>query len=348
MKSYKYARLSPIAVATLLALQGCGSLPEVSTHSSSLAALTKSCPQPIAEATLPQLPSQTRGRFEHWQNRLLVETLKRPPYHFAKDLVIHSGAEGTMQAKFDYGSLVHKDLEGEWVDAFLLSQQEQQWQPLGSFKTDSDGKVFVAINGLELGEYVVQFRVQGDGSRASGRISVVAEAEQSVVFDLDSTLTLSDFNVVEDYLKGTTAPTRKSAVELANLYAAKGYRIIYLTVRPYILVPITQSWIRQLGLPRGHLYSPISFEQSLDIDQHAPFKSAYLSYLVDDLGLDIVAAYGNSASDIKAYESVGIAKDKTFIVGEQGGTKGTIDLGEDFREHLVDLEKRLIDASCQL
>ena len=38
------------------------------------------------------------------------------------------------------------------------------------------------------------------------------------------------------------------------------------------------------------------------------FKVAYLNYLSKDLKLDIVAAYGNTPTDIRAYEEAGIAK----------------------------------------
>ena len=56
----------------------------------------------------------------------------------------------------------------------------------------------------------------------------------------------------------------------------------------------------------------------------------YLEELVQK-GLEIYAAYGNTATDIQAYENVGIPKERTFIVGPHGGELGSVKI--DYQSH---------------
>ena len=44
---------------------------------------------------------------------------------------------------------------------------------------------------------------------------------------------------------------------------------------------------------------------------------------LQDQGLEIFAAYGNTPTDITAYANVGIPKERTWIVGPHGGKEGT-------------------------
>ena len=58
-------------------------------------------------------------------------------------------------------------------------------------------------------------------------------------------------------------------------------------------------------------------------------------------------AYGNADSDIGAYEDAGIAKDATFIIGEEAGNEGTVAIeGEDWLAH-TDAHLPTVPAVCQ-
>lgn len=53
-------------------------------------------------------------------------------------------------------------------------------------------------------------------------------------------------------------------------------------------------------------------------------------------GLEIYAAYGNTATDVRAYEKIGIPKERTFIVGPNGGLRGTRRI-TNFTSHLPEI-----------
>lgn len=72
-------------------------------------------------------------------------------------------------------------------------------------------------------------------------------------------------------------------------------------------------------------------------DSAREYKGAWVKRLTNDLGWDIVAAYGNAESDIQAYEDAGIPKGITFIVGEFAGASGTVAIANnDFSSHITD------------
>ncbi|MFW7378938.1 MAG: LNS2 domain-containing protein [Oligoflexus sp.] len=305
------------------------------------------CPSYLEDQDLPLVSQFTRGQFKHARNKLMALTLKKAPYHFAKDLILSAGQSGTMEAKFDYGSIFHKDLEDELVEAYLYNADTASWEFLKGLVTDWDGKVYLPVNDMAVGEYAVKFIVKGDGSTASGRITVTHPETPTVIFDLDSTLTTNDLEAINDYLNIKNAKLRPAAVQLVKTYETIGYRIVYLTSRPYILIPSTQKWLEDVGLPRGHLYSPIYFEDSIDVGNHAKFKADYIHYLQSEVGLKISAAYGNSKSDIEAYESAGIMKSVTYITGKLAGSQGTVAVA-DYQKHIPSIYDQFPSAACKI
>lgn len=331
---------------SLLGLSACG------TDNSDLGRLNLDesrsilCPTYLNDQDLPAVEQFVPGTFRHSFNKVMALTLKQQPFHFAKDLILQEGQSGVMQAKFDYGVLVHKDLEDEDVEAYLWNPSRGSWTYMTTLTTDYDGKVYLPIQDLAAGEYPVRFIVKGDGSEASGRITVTQAGGAAVIFDLDSTLTTNDLEAVSDYLNIKNAKLRPHAVELVRTYESLGYRIIYLTSRPYILIPSTQSWLEAVGLPRGHLYSPVYIEDSLNVGWHGVFKAEYINYLQNAAGLEIVAAYGNAKTDIEAYEEAGIHKDFTFITGSLAGTEGTVAV-PDYGPHISWVKQNFSASQCR-
>ena len=162
-----------------------------------------------------------------------------------------------------------------------------------------------------------------------------------MVFDIDGTLTTSDAELFGDAIVDFFDPFLADFVPNARFYgwettalrADQGYSMLYLTGRPYWLADITREWLDDLAFPGGTLHTTDNNAEVLPTDAGVgEFKVAYLSHLMA-LGFVIDGAYGNATTDIYAYEGVSIPKDRTWILGPEGGVSGTVDLGDDFRAH---------------
>lgn len=89
-----------------------------------------------------------------------------------------------------------------------------------------------------------------------------------------------------------------------------GYLIVYITGRPDMQQRRVVSWLAQHNFPHGLL----SFADGLSTDP-LRHKAEYLKMLVNEVGLDLRAAYGSS-KDIGVYASVGLKPENIYIVGK--------------------------------
>src|SRR5690606_28968547 len=97
---------------------------------------------------------------------------------------------------------------------------------------------------------------------------------------------------------------------------------------------VSRQWLADEGIAPGTLMLAQSNSEALPVESGVgDYKAAYLRGLVD-MGFAIEAAYGNASTDIYAYQQAGIPKARTFIVGENAGAGGTVDLGDDYAAHL--------------
>ena len=101
---------------------------------------------------------------------------------------------------------------------------------------------------------------------------------------------------------------RAGAVDVVRHWQELGYVIIYVTGRPDMQQRRVVSWLAQHNFPHGLL----SFADGLSTDP-LRHKTDYLRGLVNDVGLEIRAAYG-SAKDIGVYSSVGVKADSIYII----------------------------------
>ncbi|ATB36590.1 haloacid dehalogenase [Cystobacter fuscus] len=308
--------------------------------SSASAQLT--CPDYASVANPPALQGPARKSFRHSGNQILSWT--NPPYHMVHDQLVPVGTPATVVGKFDYGGVFHKDLEDEDVHVYLMGTLTPGWEYVGKYRTDTDGKVYVPLT-RPVGEYRVKMIVEGDLSSATGFVSVVEPGRKSVLFDIDGTLTLNDFEAVGDYLGVSTAQAYAHAVEVVNSYAALGYQIIYLTARPYWVAKDTREWIDYQGLLEGHVHTNPYGDGPIPPDTQQ-YKTDYLTYLLEDVGLDIVRVYGNATTDIGAYAAVGLPKSETFIIGEHAGSEGTMPIRNDYLQHLNTVVASTPGAGC--
>lgn len=300
------------------------------------------CPDYDRVLNPPPLQQPEKQPFRNWSNELL-SSLHRP-FHMVHDQIVKAGTSATFTGKFDYSSVFHKDLEFEDVHVYLHGTGMNDWEYLGEYRTDGDGKIFVDVSKPE-GDYQVRMVVEGDLSEASGYLTVVQPRRKAVLFDIDGTLTLNDFEAVGDYLGTDTAEMHGYAAEVVWDYVEKGYQVIYLTGRQYWMASTTRNWFNSKGLFDWHLRTDSNAENPVDPQTQA-YKTAYIRYLLNEVELDIVRAYGNAATDIAAYADAGLPKAETYIIGPEAGNGGTRPIDGDYAYHYATVVTAMPGSGC--
>ncbi|MBL4817823.1 MAG: hypothetical protein JKY15_01145 [Deltaproteobacteria bacterium] len=261
--------------------------------------------------------------FKHTRNSIL--SMLADYHHTASDTLTVVNSQALVEVKFSYGAL-RKDLFDEdielWIDTCSNSLTK-----LGIFRTDSDGRIKVALDTKTLqlsGAFKIWARVTGDNSFTTLILRVMTPGTELVVFDIDGTLTYSN----------TDSSVRPGAVNTTHAIRDSGFEVLYLSGRHYVLTNITKRLLRDNQFAPGTLVVGQSISDIWPSNGHVgEFKLKYLNYL-RSLGIKIKQAYGNAESDIYAYLSAKIPTQNIYIMGEYGGQKDTQALGEDFLSHL--------------
>lgn len=287
-------------------------------------------------------PFPAEERFEHFGNSLLALD---KPYHMGHDRIVKAGEAVTVTGEFDYGLAFHKDLEDEKVRAYLTGTGMEGWQDLGTFITNSDGKIFVPVDGQKEGQYKLRMVVLGDLTYADAYISAIEPGKKAVVFDIDETLTTSDLQQVFDYIGLTTADARPAAAQLVNEYIDRGYQPLFITARTYWQAKDTREWLRDaVELPEFVMRTTLSNGQSLH--QAAQYKTQVLQEF-QAAGLEIVRAYGNADTDAQAFNNVGIPLENTYMIGKNAGINGTQAIyAEGYLQHISDVVLNTPHSGC--
>ena len=144
--------------------------------------------------------------------------------------------------------------------------------------------------------YPLRFLLLGDYTIASTALWALRPSTSTVVFDIDGTLTINNFQLLEEVCAPAPAPApppryrlikvtissplphsqlvlnllggkyvpkiQDGAAQVVNAYFQKGYQIVYLTGRPGFLREITLEWLVEEGLPPGMLHMTDSMEQA--------------------------------------------------------------------------------------
>lgn len=313
---------------------------------------------PLSDATSLQCPSPgalpfrlTSSGFQRSQNKALATDDPRDKDQASDTLGNPGGAVASVfladdqppsAGPIDYqgakartaadSGLVSTPLPGENVSLWHYDTAQAAWQALGQGKTDDNGLYdlpdtgFVAPNGEP-----VYAMLEADGSCAAHFDYLLAPGSKVVVTDIDGTLTLNDAELFPQLTDETYVPKMMgAAVQLTQAWAAKGYPIIYLTARPHVLRVETRGWLEDLGFPGGPLITENGGKTA------DAYKTIWMNRMIQDFGWNVVAAYGNADTDITAYENAGITKDRTFIVGDLAGMRGTIAIPNfDFTDHIA-------------
>jgi len=122
------------------------------------------------------------------------------------------------------------------------------------------------------------------------------------------------------------------AEDVVNAYVQKGYQVVFLSARPYWVAKSTRQWFANYGLVPWHTRLNANSDNLLNM-QTEQYKTNYIRYLKDTLGLNIVRAYGNATTDINAYNAAGIPKSATYIIGSNAGKNSTQPIYGDYEAH---------------
>lgn len=287
-----------------------------------------------------QAPNFVKPKKEKWRH-LRSHLIRKAgsPYHMAHDLIIRENKKAIMVAKFDYGKVLHKDLQDEKVYVAIYGSLYQDWKYLGWYFTNSDGKIYINIPPLKAGKYIVKMIVVGDLSETFGYITVVGKRQNAIVFDIDGTLTLNDFEAVEEYVGIDKADPYQYAKEVVRFYYVRGYEIIYVTGRPYWLAKATRFWLDNEGFPTGILRITKRNKDSLPGKNTLIYKYRSLREFSKNNKIKIIAAYGNAKTDIAAYNKLGISKKQTYIIGKYAGYNQTTGLQGNYKKHYSFLQE---------
>lgn len=314
------------------------------TLSISCTAQAALCPDYQSPQQAPPAPLPAKKSFKHFGSTLLAGIYK--PWHMVHDSLVAEGQYPYLVGKFDYDAVLHKDLEDERVHVYLFGTGMQNWEYLGSKLTDSDGKIAVTLAPRPAGDYRVRMVVEGDQSSVDGWLSVVERGREAVLFDVDGTLTINDFEAYADYVGVKTATPYYYAPQTVRAYQDKGYQIVYLTARPYWVTRDGREWFGKQNLPAWH-YRSNPYGAGPIPPNTVEHKANYVRYLRDTVGLNIIRAYGNATTDIEAYANGGMPKADTWIIGEHAGKNGTQALSGDYSLHYSTLVQNTPPAACK-
>ncbi|MBI2901257.1 MAG: alkaline phosphatase family protein [Planctomycetes bacterium] len=267
-----------------------------------------------------------------WNSSSSASTASHIPHHNGYDLFLKTGNAAPIRGKFHYGDL-RIDLPGEKVGLWLRKTGDDAWIFVGDAVTDGDGRVEFpfpsAIQGP--GTWFVKMVVYGDLTTADALVRIVSGIVPCAVFDVDGTLTISDFELVQqvltDFLDFNYVPRMYDhANKVVAGLAKSGVEIVYLTARPYWLSRATRRWLRLKGFPVGCVYTYEGALPTMGSATSDAKRDRLLAMQAE--GAQFVHAFGNATTDISAYAEAGIPPTSTYIVGENAGQGGTIALAK--------------------
>ena len=327
-----------IVLASLL-LGGCvGDEPPPLSDKTSLV-----CPQP------GNLPFRLSATFKHAETKKLIkektrskdessDTLGVPGGPYASIYLAQGAApsstpinyRGAKARTLTTGGLFATPILDEQIS--LWTYEDGMWMSLGTTRTDDLGAYelpdtgYVAPNG-----HPIYSMLDGDNTCAEHYDFLYPRGSKIVLSDIDGTLTTDDGQLLSQIPDEAYVPKMMGAADkLTQAWAMKGYPIVYLTARPHVFRPETRTWLRELGFPLGALIT------AHDVGDAAPYKAEWIQRMRTTFGWEIVAAYGNADTDVIAYETAGIPKNLSFIVGPLAGMSGTVPIDNmDFSAHIA-------------
>ncbi|MEJ7728886.1 MAG: phosphatase domain-containing protein [Polyangiaceae bacterium] len=264
----------------------------------------------------PPPPPGAKIDWKHTSSSLTV--LAGAANHRGRDLVLAPGDEQWILGKFAYG-VIDKDLKDEQVDVWLLRDCGSSWELLGTTSTteenahatvegveDSGGRVYFQIPpdaALGPGRHRAHLVVRGDLSTTDVFIEVLAPGAPVFVSDIDGTLTTTETEEFTALLSGALPDVNVDAPAAFQALADKGYRPVYVSARPELLVQRSRDFLALHGFPPGIVHTTLALGATgaAAVD----FKSGELEDL-SGKGAAVQWAFGNTDTDAEAYDSAGV------------------------------------------
>jgi len=225
--------------------------------------------------------------------------------------------------------------------------------------SDSDGNVIKSIpkpRCLDPDLYNVRLTVPSDHTTGMGQIFCLRAGTPCVLFDCDGTLTTGDEEVVKQFMLGAFSlddiydpMAQPGAATCCRLWASKGYQCVYLSGRAGAHHQMSNNWLMSHGFPPGPVHLTRTSTPTLPIySSVGVFKVAYMEELKEK-GCEIYACYGNTPTDIKAYEAIGLPKERIFIAGPHGPKNTDRVTAVDYQTHnptILDLNVHPNASTC--
>jgi hypothetical protein len=261
------------------------------------------------------------------------------PGGLAANVYLEDGAPASADMRFrglaartaTTNGLFSTPLPEEDVSLWHYDSDTEEWSSLARTVTDENGFYDVSSVEPQANGEPVYAMLEADGSCAEHYTYLYPPGTKIIVSDIDGTLTLSDNELFEEIGDPTyVQKTKTAAAQLTHAWADKGYPIVYITARSHVFRSETRRWLRDLGFATGPAITANTLADA------AGYKTLWLQRMIDSFGWVPVVAYGNAVTDIQAYENAGIAKDVTFIIGENAGNLGTVAIeNDDYTSHIA-------------
>lgn len=296
-------------------------------------AIRLNCPAPGA------LPFQTESEgFQVRSNEpLLAAPAKR---HHSLDTLVNPGDDQVLTGAVITGRIVFPAtpnfIEGEFVSAWTY--RGSAWEQLGRAETGAEGEYTIDIadeDEFDEGTHVIYTIIEADQSCFTQLVVVWPVGTKFVISDIDGTLTSSDAEFTTQIGDQSYVPKEHpGASEMMNAWFDKGYQDVYLTARPHDARVLTRQWLFEHDYPLG----PLSTAEVFGFGSAtAQYKQEFTSKLIDDLGWEFIAGYGNSDTDFEGYIGAGAPVSKMFAIEGAKGFEGTTAItDDDYRPHTAD------------
>jgi hypothetical protein len=246
-----------------------------------------------------------------WRNlgSHLIEDLG-DAHHRGFDLIASTEAPSqTLGGRITYG-VIDTDLEGESVSLFACL--DATWKPIGSARTNDNGRFTLKLTGdarFPAGMRDLYVSVDGDRSGAKFLAYVAPPGVPVIAADVDGTLTSSESAYPTSLVSGSDPGVQDNAPQTLMSAAVQGVSMVYISARGDRFTQDTRDWLAEHGFPRGPLILPQPIV-TMPGDPTIEFKTSALDRLAT---FDLLAGFGNRATDVAAYTYAGLAPDRIFI-----------------------------------